>query len=194
MGKLNALIRQAARQADWVHPHGESYQQLVNVSHKAGRKKWNVYIKEQFHYTGLLLSYLVNYLRGGPLKNAQIKRVDKQQVTFQYYSHRRNPNGKKDTPSYRSLSLSDFFTLYLAHIPHPGKMLVRYYGLYANHTTERLNQARKVLGQLPIQSKEKVSWRDYLEHISSAQQHAKCRTCHQPLTVLKALPRLSLNQ
>ena len=120
-GKLAALIRQAARQPDWIPPNGTGYQQLVNLSNKAGRKKWNVYIKEHFKSTGPLLAYLVNYLRGGPLKNPQITAVNKQQVTFKYYPHRLNRNGKKDHPSYRQQSLNDFFKLYLQHISQPGK-------------------------------------------------------------------------
>ena len=196
-GKLNAFIRQAAQQDDWQHPDGKGYQQLVNLSNKAGRKKWNVFIKEHFKYAGPVLTYLVNYMRGGPLKNPQITSVDRQQVTFKYYPHQLNPDGKKENLAYCSKSLDDFFPLYLQHIPLPRKMMVRHYGLYANNNTKRLNQARKVLGQMPIQAKEQASipnWIDYLGQIPQVQHKSQCRKCHQPLKVLKAMPRIPLKQ
>ena len=196
-GKLNDFIRQAAKQGNWYYPEGKRYQQLVNLSNKLGRKKWHVYIKERFKYTAPLLKYLINYLRGGPLKNPQITAVNRQQVTFRYYAHRNNPDGKKDHPSYRTESLDDFFKLYLQHIPRPGTRMVRHYGLYDNTNTRRLNLARAELGQPRVPPKAErpvLSWIDYLRQFSGAEEKTQCKQCQQALTVFKALPRQTLTQ
>jgi len=195
-GKLNALIRAAGRKKAWIHPEGKSIQQLINLTNKLGRKKWQVYIKEQFKYIGTLLKYLINYMRGGPLKNTQITSVTPHQVSFKYYAHKKNPNGKKDKPSYRTETLNNFFTLYLQHIPQPRKILIRHYGLYANTNGTRLNAARSQLGQIPKptekETKEKfLSWRDYLMQIAGATEKHLCKKCKQPLEVFQVLPRMS---
>lgn len=196
-GKLNALIRAASRKKNWRQPEGKSIQQLINLSNKLGRKKWHVYIKEHFNYIGPLLKYLVNYMRGGPLKNTQITAVNKHQVTFKYYPHKKNPNGKKDNPAYRTESLDQFFKLYLQHIPQPGKILIRHYGLYANTSGKHLNAARSQLGQPPKPGKEEtkekfLSWRDYLMQISGAAEKPLCKKCKQPLDVFMILPRVGI--
>ena len=194
-GKLNNFIRKAAQQAHWQYPDGMHYQQLVNLSNKLGRKKWHVYIKEHFSYSGPLLKYLINYMRGGPLKNPQITAVNHQQVTFRYYAHRKNPRGKKEHPSYRTECLDDFFKLYLQHIPRFGTQLIRHYGLYANVNSHRLNLARAELGQPDISPKAEypvLSWIDYLRQFLGTKEKTQCKRCQQALSTFKALPRLSL--
>lgn len=194
-GKLNAFIRQAAQDRNWIYPQVQNHQQLINLSHKVGRKKWHVYIKEHFKYSGPLLKYLINYMRGGPLKNPQITAVNRQQVTFRYYPHRDNPDGKKENAAYRTTSTAEFFKLYFQHVPHPGKILIRHYGLYANVNTQRLNLAREALGQPSIvaqKSLPKLSWIDYLSRFSVSKTH--CKRCQQPLTLMEALPRVPLIQ
>jgi len=195
-GKLNALIREAGRKQSWLHPKGKSIQQLINLTNKLGRKKWQVYIKEHFKYMGPLLKYLINYMRGGPLKNTQITSVTPHQVTFKYYAHKNNPNSKKDTPSYHTETLDNFFKLYLQHIPQPRKILIRHYGLYANSNGKRLNAARLQLGQPPKptakETKEKlIGWRDYLMQVAGTTQKHLCKKCKQPLEIFQVLPRMS---
>ena len=135
-------------------------------------------------------------MKGGPLKNTQITAVNTHQVTFKYYPHKKNPDGKKNNPAYRTETLDNFFKLYLQHIPQPRKVLIRYYGLYANSNGKRLNAARSQLGQIPKptpkETKEKfLSWRDYLMQIAGAKEKHLCKKCKQPLEVFQVLPRMS---
>ena len=69
-GKFNDFLRQAGKRDDWLYPENTGHQQLVNLTNKMGRKKWQVYIKPEFKDSGPLLNYLVNYMKGGPLKDA----------------------------------------------------------------------------------------------------------------------------
>jgi len=196
-GKLNALIRQSARRTSWQYFPGQGLQPLVNLSHKVGRKKWQVYIKEQLNTTGPLLTYLVNYLRGGPLKNPQITAVNRRQVTFKYYPHRTNPDGKKKQAAYRTQTLDVFFQRYLQHLPPTGQMTVRYYGLYANANRARLNQARHALGQvlLPVGKHDRGrNEPECVKGLPNWPAKLTCGQCQQPVTVLKGLPRLTPEQ
>jgi len=93
-GKMNDFLRQAAKNnPDWNYPEGNHYQQLVNLTNKLGRKKWNVFIKPEFKETDPLLNYLVNYMKGGALKNCQIQRMTNNNVQIRYYPHKKNPDG-----------------------------------------------------------------------------------------------------
>lgn len=138
-------------------------------------------------------------MRGGPLKNTQITAVNTHQVTFKYYPHKKNPDGKKDNAAYRTETLEQFYKLYLQHIPQPGKILIRHYGLYANSNGKRLNAARLRLGQPPKPTKEEtkekfLSWGDYLKKIAGASEKPLCKKCKQPLEVFKELPRVDIKE
>lgn len=194
-GKLNDFIRQAARRGPWRYPQNQGYQQLVNLSNKLGRKKWHLYIKDHFKYTAPLLKYLVNYLKGGPLKNAQITAVHRDQVTFRYYPHRSNPDGRKEHPAYRTESMEAFLNLYLQHIPPPGSRRVRHYGLYANTQRDALNRARAELGQPPTPTtheRSEITWIDFLRNFADGAEKTRCKRCSKSLTVLKPLPQIPL--
>jgi len=196
-GKFNAFMREQAKQDNWIYPSGENYQQLVNLTHKLGRKKWNVYIKEHFKYAGKLLKYLVNYLKGGVLKNAQITNINQNNVTFRYYPHKQNPDGKKENSCTRTLTHTQLIDRYLQHIPKPGTTTVRHYGIYSNGNRAKLNQAREHLKQeliLPATERKKLSWRDYLAQIPNAIGHTLCKQCQQSINIFKVLPRLSREQ
>ncbi len=196
-GKFNAFIREQAKQDNWIYPSGKNYQQLVNLTNILGRKKWNVYIKEHFKYAGKLLKYLVNYLKGGVLKNAQITNINEKTVTFCYYPHKENPDGKKENSCSRTLTHSELIDLYCQHIPKPGTITVRHYGIYSNGNRAKLNQAREHLKQeliAPATERKKISWRDYLANIPNALSQTLCKKCQLPINIQKALPRISLAQ
>lgn len=55
-GKFNAFLRQAGKDPDWRYPENTRHQQLINLTNKMGRKKWQVYIKPEFKESGPLLN------------------------------------------------------------------------------------------------------------------------------------------
>ena len=59
----------------------EAAQELLN---RAAQKKWSVRIKERYPYGQGVLTYLVRYVRGGPIKNGRLERFDGREVTFRY--------------------------------------------------------------------------------------------------------------
>jgi hypothetical protein len=193
-GKFNDFLRQAAKDPDFLFPSEENHQQLVNLTNILGRKKWNVYIKAGFKRTKPLLNYLVNYLKGGPLKNTQIVSVTETHITFRYYAHKDNPEGKKEKARTLRLSHAEFFTRYLVHIPPPRKPMVRQYGLYANGKTAALNSARVHCGQLPRDPATSRRFRTWDACLSSRiplkKERTHCKICGEKLSVRKPLPFL----
>ena len=196
-GKLNDFIRITARkEKNWLYPEGSNEQQLINLTNKLGRKKWNVHIKAGFKSSKPLLSYLVNYLKGGPLKNTAIISVTPGSVTFRYYPHKENPDGKKEKGRLMNLTHEQFFERYLPHIPPPGKQLIRKYGLYSNGQTKKLNQSRIESGQCeidPSSGQDYKTWEECLSQFETIKTKTHCKICGKPLTVKKPIPRWMLS-
>jgi len=92
-----------------------------------------------------------------------------------------------------SLSPDKFFQRYLQHIPPFGKASIRQYGLYANGSRKKLNQAREQLGQHPLpdpkkNKEETLSWDACLDLLPDVTAHKICDVCGSPLIIRKALP------
>jgi Putative transposase len=65
------------------------------------------------------------YVRGGALKNGQIRRVSDAEITYRFYPH---GEGK---PTEMTLAPEAFLRRYLQHVPEHRRCVVRSYGLYA---------------------------------------------------------------
>ena len=193
-GKFNDFLRQASKDPDWQYPQNIAQQQLINLTNKMGRKKWQVYIKPEFKQTGALLNYLVNYMKGGPLKNIQIQQTTPTHMVFKYYAHKDNPDGRKTHYKTMKLTHEQFFERYLQHIPPFRKATLRQYGLYANGSRKNLNKARQKLNQSPLPDKIKdkkdifLTWDQCIEIISKHKPNRKCKQCNGLLTIKKSLP------
>ena len=66
------------------------------------------------------MTYLARYLRGGPISNSRIVKIQDSEVTFNY--------GRKK-PEFMTLSIDEFIERFLQHVPEPNAILVRSYGL-----------------------------------------------------------------
>jgi len=173
----NAIL-QALKKGELVLPVGMGSQQLVNLLNKLGRKKWNVHIREKYSHADGVLVYLARYLRGGPIANSRIKKVEDGKVTF---------DCGRDKEALMTLPIEKFIRRFLQHVPLPGAMLVRAYGLYSYSKGDELSHCRQILGQEPVEEVESVDWQRCFE---DSEEHPElCPVCGKGLVCTGVVPR-----
>ncbi|MBL4623529.1 MAG: transposase [Flavobacteriales bacterium] len=182
-GKYLANLKKLLVKGELDFPPGESMQRYLNCCNKLGRKKWNVRIEKRYVHPNGVINYLSRYVRGGPFKNQQIKRVTNDVVEFHYFDHRE----KKQASS--NFSPERFVASALEHVPPHRKQVIRYWGLYSGRRLASRNEARVILGQALEESDDEfLDWQGCLEKIGVKDQGC-CKICHEPLKVVMDLPR-----
>lgn len=173
-GKVIAALLKALKKGELILPAGMSHQKLKNLLNKLGRKKWNVRVCEKYSHGNGVLAYLARYLRGGPISNHRIIKIENGKVTFSC--------GRKKK-EYMTLSLEEFIKRFLQHIPLPHSILVRSYGLYSPTKKNDLDLCREILGQGPVEDVKKIDWQSLLElHFGDKEaQLWQCPDCGTPL-------------
>jgi len=167
-GKLLALLRDALNKETLVLPSDTVTHKVKGLLNKLGRLPWVVHFCARYDYAQGVAKYLARYVKGGPLKNSQLRKVDSTGVTMSYQSHQTKRR------EFLTLSAEQFIKRILEHIPLPRKSTVRYSGLYTSSLRDRLNQARTHLSQEPVSEKQQLTWQDYLKKRGSAPQCARC--------------------
>ncbi len=107
----------------------------------ASRKKWVVDRRGRYKHGRGVATYLGRYVRGGPIKNQRVLRLDTQsdKVTFRV--------SRRDEPlKLRKLPVVDFIGRVLLHVPRPGYRVVRSCGLYHHYYDEQREALRDELG------------------------------------------------
>ena len=140
-GKFQHRLKQALDKGELTLPDQDSpstIQQLIKAQYN---KPWSVRIEEKYaHGKGVLL-YLSRYLKGGPIKPAQIQHMDDREVIFRYKDHR----DQRIKPL--RLTSDEFIRRLLLHIPEPGLHTVRHYGLYAAQAQSKRQICREQIAQ-----------------------------------------------
>jgi hypothetical protein len=186
-GKLRAAIGEGIAQGQLTLPEGKSRQQVENLLNKLGRQKWNVHIRERYPYGQGVLVYLARYLRGGPISNARLLSCDGQQVVFRYEERAKGPGGQAQQRTMR-LPLEQFIGRWRLHVPPPGAVLVRCWGLYAHTQGVALAVCRQQLGQGPVEAPQHMDWQSCGEERGEAHPE-RCPVCGQRLVCTALIPR-----
>jgi hypothetical protein len=186
-GKLLAAIRQGVVQGALKLPAGWRQQQVENLLNKLGRAKWNVHIRERYPYGHGVLVYLARYLRGGPIANKRLLACDGQQVVLGYEERAKGPGGQARHGTVR-LPLAQFIGRWLLHVPPPGAVLVRCWGLYAHTQGAALAMCRQQLGQGPVEGPRPLDWQSACAERGEAHPEC-CAVCGQRLVCTAIIPR-----
>ena len=175
-GKLLAALRDGLARSQLQLPPPQSRERFHATLNKLARVKWNGRLCTRYaHGTGVA-TYLARYLRGGPLKNAQLVEVSPHHIGFVYRPH--DEDGERSPPqALMRLPPEQFFARYLPHLPTPGLQRVRAYGLYAHTQRARLDLAREQLGQPPVETPPPLSPQAFLERIVPAAAPFACPQC-----------------
>ena len=160
-------------------PTGMSVQQCLNILNRLGRKRWHANIEPAYEHANGVIKYVGRYIRRGPISERRIVGYDGDNVTITY-AHRE----KHDKVTFK-LSASEFIRRILIHVPEKGTHVVRSYGLFHPNCREKLNSARKLLGQEPYKpSLEIPSTLELLKRMFPDKQIGRCPYCSAELRTI----------
>jgi len=125
-GKMQALINSAYKDGSLVLPPDMDEAAYQRTFKQAYRKDWSVRIEDRYDHAKGVMLYLSRYLKGGPLKPSQLRKVGADEVIFRYKDHR--DQRLKDL----RLTPEAFLGRLLIHVPSMGQHTIRHYGLYAS--------------------------------------------------------------
>jgi len=153
-----------------------SVQQCLNLINKLGRKRFHAYIEPAYEHANGVFKYVGRYIRRGPISERRIVGYNSQQVTIAY-AHQE----KHDKATF-NLPVKSFIQRMLTHVPEKGTHVVRSYGLFHPNCREKLNLARKHLGQAPyLPTLEVPSALALLQHIFNDPKIGRCPVCASEL-------------
>jgi hypothetical protein len=175
-GKLLAALREGVERRGLRIPADTSPERLRSLLNRLGRKKWNVHLRTRYAHGAGVAAYLARYLRGGPLKNAQLLPTDDGGVRFRYSPHRDETDGGTE-PIVMALTAEAFLARYLAHIPVPRLQAARGYGLYGPRARAALDRARAALGQPAVDAPPTLRVEDFLSRFRQTAPQSRCARC-----------------
>lgn len=171
-GKFLARLREDLDNGKLRLPPDVERHRFNSLLNKLGRKKWNVRIMERYaHGTGVAM-YLSRYVRGGPISERQLSRVNEENVMLRYAQH----HDGRTRAAQLKIRATDFIDRYLMHVPPKGKPVVRCYGLYSSAKRAPLNAVRAQFHQGPVESPTLVSWQGLYQRVTG-QSGPVCPEC-----------------
>jgi len=173
-GKFLAFLRQAVEKQKLTLPPDLSPQQCLNLFNKLGRSKWHVMIMPPYRHGRGVVQYLGWYVRGGPVSNRRVTADGEDAIQLRY----KDPTRKHTL--YMKLTIPEFLSRLIRHIPEPGVHLNRAFGLFAPGQRAALDAARALLGQLPVTDEEQLTWK--VACAQAGPEHPElCPVCGRPL-------------
>lgn len=121
---------------------------------EAESKDWNVYIQPPIAGIDNLLDYLGRYVFRIAISNSRILKVEKGEVTFEYYD-----NEDKGKLKVMTITAVEFIRRFLLHVLPKRFMRIRHYGLHHSSCRKKLGEARQLWGliaEIPVTIKLKL--------------------------------------
>ena len=119
-------------------------QSIIDLCFRRYINGFVAYIKpEKLHYGKGLIKYIGRYIRHPAIANSRIIDYNGKGVTFYYEDNKGNKN-------FKIMSVFDFISAIIQHIPERNFRLVRYYGVYSRNNIKRFT---KIEIQLVIEDK-----------------------------------------
>ncbi len=139
-GKWLSWLNAAYAAGEITLPDGWRERDWKKVLTRIARKPWNVRIQGNYAHGKGVAIYLSRYVRGGPIKDSRLIGAGDGTVSFRYQDHQ---DGKDKV---MGISVENFISRVLSHVPVKGRHHVRYYGLYLPGAQDKRNLARETLG------------------------------------------------
>lgn len=165
-------------------PPDKTQQQVLNTIETTYQKHWHLRFIGPFDYGHGVIAYLSRYVKGGPIRNAQLDYYDGQHITFTFTDHH-----TEERTTLR-LSAHEFIRRFLLHVPPLRMRTFRMYGIFHNHCKKKLNRCRKCLGQNPYVPAPSFDWIDFLVS-KGLETRTQCSICGAPLRRVKRIPPLA---
>jgi len=188
-GKFLAAIKDAFEKGQLKCPEPLQWithlRQLNDFLRPIYRKEWVVYAKAPFGGPEQVIQYLGRYTHRVAIANQRLLSLENDKIRFRYKDY-----ADKNKSKIMELDVMEFIRRFLMHILPPGFHKIRYYGLMATRNRNtKLAQARKKLGQKPIQKPPKRSWQQLLFQLTGTDPLC-CPNCQngQMFTIQLLLP------
>jgi hypothetical protein len=153
-----------------------SVQKCLNLFNRLGRIPWHVDIEPPYEHANGVFKYVGRYIRRGPISERRIISYDGRDVTIAY------PHQGKQEKSTFKLGAHSFIRRMLSHVPEKGTHVVRSYGLFHSNCRDKLNRARKILGQEPFEPSEKIpTAQELLSRMFPDKEIGRCPHCKSEL-------------
>ena len=121
-----------------------------------------------------VIKYLGRYVRGGAISNSRVAIETEDTVRL------RCKNEDRSAHNFMTLSMSEFISRMVRHVPPEGAHLTRCYGLLDRRKRAQLNAARVILGQLPVADDDSLTWQAVCAQAGDARPDV-CPVCGKPL-------------
>jgi hypothetical protein len=188
-GKLREQLRRAGEQGELVLPPDGNLARFLSLLNKLGRVDWNAKILEPYEHGAGVTKYLARYARGGPMKNQRLLALSDGRVKFRYRDNRDlDPRIGRGRLKTAEMTVDEFLTRLLQHVPPAGLRTIRAWGLYASPKRTDLAAARRALGQSPMEKVQKIRWQDYLAELGYSAP-TRCPVCQAELIITRVFPR-----
>lgn len=116
--------------------------ELVDYLFKRYSKGFYVYTKYSLISAKKIGSYIARYVRHPAIAERRIKGYDGAKVTFEYKDYKLEKKVEKE------MSVPEFISQLLAHIPEKHFRMVRYYGIYARNKKALVHKIMEKLGKV----------------------------------------------
>ena len=124
---------------------------------------WEVFARKHEKSSKAIFNYLAQSVNAVHIQiDSQFEKVHKDML--------RISDKKSGESRYTEMEEVTFAKRYLNHIPPERTVIIRYYGLYANRQTDKLEQAKNQLGIKPVEPKE--------------QNVPLCPNCHEKMILV----------
>ncbi len=177
-GKFKALLRQAVADGTIELPPGMTPASLETLLIRLTRTPWNVKILERYDSGAGVATYLAAYLKGGPLGNSRLLKIENGRIYFRYRlgSHEGGDGKRRGVAN---LPVDVFIGRLLEHVPPRRYQAVRGYGLYCGNQHSRLAAARVALGVPEAAAEgdgEPLNWQQWCEQAGLVES-CRCPKC-----------------
>jgi hypothetical protein len=179
-GIMARLLHQAVERAQLTLPPDTDCRYWHRLVTQTKAKAWNVNLRERYEHGTGVATYLARYVRGGPLRDNQLS-INNHRINLRYLSHQTHRT------EHISFSIEQFLQRFLQHVPDKGSQVVRGFGLYANGQAKRLNAARSLHEQAPVEKQTFLDWQTWLQQLTEV-DHRHCPHCQKPM-LRKVIPR-----
>jgi hypothetical protein len=186
-GKFQALLKEAVAAGKIRLPPSMTPEDLPRLLAELTRVAWNVKILERYRSGAGVATYLARYLKGGPIGNSRLKKVEDGRVFFRYRLGG-HEGGDGKLQGVTSLPIDQFIGRLLEHVPPHRYQAVRGYGLYSGNQHSRRGEAQAALGIPTAQAEaalQPLTWQQWCEQAGLVRP---CRCPHCGATLISHSP------
>jgi hypothetical protein len=155
----------------------KEFRELKNKLYKENKEGFYVYGKGEVKSEKAAIQYVGRYTGRPPIAESRILSYDGKQVKFYYIRH------EDDERVEESIDAIEFIKKLIIHIPEEQFKMIRYYGIYAQHTKERPKLIKMVNEKIKELRHKMRKWRIRIMK-SFGYDPLECNKCGSKMTVV----------